>query len=231
MGDSQTAPEKHWALAASLAVVAGCVDLIAYFVLYGVFTAHMSGNTVSSAAFAEKGDGNKALMHALPLPFFAAGVMLGVLIGAITERRGMQRQYTPTLIAEGLALLAFVFLSPNVSSKSIQPVSWMYVATLAMPVLAMGLQNATVRRVSGTNVRTTYITGMLTDFVEHSMKALLREGPFKPAAIAGSVWLAYLVGAGAGGVLYLHVGTIAMLLPVLLIVVLAFVEHRMRFSR
>jgi glyoxylate carboligase len=82
---------------------------------------------------------------------------------------------------------------------------------LATGTLAMGLQNVTVRRVSGTSVRTTYITGMLTDFAEHTMKAILREGPAEPAMIAGSIWVAY---------------STAMLLPAALLAVLATLERR-----
>ena len=190
----------------------------------------MSGNTVSAAAYIEKGDGNHALMHALPIPFFLAGVALGVLIGVLTERSGMKRQYTPTLLLEAAALVGFANLSPHLSAQSVEPVSGLYAATLAMPVLAMGLQNATLRRVSGTTVRTTYITGMLTEFAEHSMKAILRESPAQPALIAGSIWLSYIFGAGAGGVLYLHIGSIAMLLPAALIIVFAVIEHRVKFS-
>jgi uncharacterized membrane protein YoaK (UPF0700 family) len=205
-------------------LVAGCVDLIAYFVLYHVFTAHMSGNTVNAAAYAERHDWVNAAIHALPIPLFLIGVMLGVLIGTVTARLGWRNEYAPTLWLEAAALVGFIVLSPHVKEGHAR-VDAIFVATLAMSTLAMGLQNATLRRVSGKSVRTTFVTGMLTDFAEHAMKALLREGPVEPAMVAGSIWVAYLIGAGAGGVLFLNVGTIAMLLPVALLAVLAMIER------
>ena len=215
---------ERWLFAAALATVAGCVDLIAYFVLYGVFTAHMSGNTVRAAAAAEQQQWVEAAIHAMPIPLFVAGVMLGVLIGHVVETLKLTKRYAPTLVLEAIALGGFIVLSPGVD-RTHESLTWVFVATLATAVVAMGLQNATIRRVSGTNVRTTYITGMLTDFAEHVMKAILHEEPTRPALIAGSMWLAYLAGAGAGGVLYLHAGAIAMCLPAVLLLILAFVER------
>lgn len=200
------------------------MDLIAYFVLYQVFTAHMSGNTVRAAASAEQHDWVKAAIHAMPIPLFVIGVMLGVLIGSITARLRWRNEYAPTLWLEAAALVGFVILSPHVQQGHAR-VDGVFAATLAMSTLAMGLQNATIRRVSGKNVRTTFITGMLTDFAEHTMKALLREGPREPAVIAGSIWVAYVIGAGAGGVLFLSAGSIAMLLPTGLLAVLAIAER------
>lgn len=200
------------------------MDLVAYFVLYHVFTAHMSGNTVNAAAFAEQQDWVKAAIHALPIPLFLIGVMLGVLIGNVTARLRWRNEYAPTLWLESAALIVFVILSPHVKEGHAR-VDGIFVATLAMSTVAMGLQNATLRRVSGKSVRTTFVTGMLTDFAEHTMKALLREGPVEPATIAGSIWASYLLGAGAGGVLFLTVGPIAMLLPAGLLAVLALLER------
>jgi len=215
----------HWVFAAALALIAGCVDLVAYFVLYHVFTAHMSGNTVRAAASAEQQDWMKAAIHALPIPLFVIGVMLGVLIGNLSGRIGWSKEYAPTLWLEAALLIGFVVLSPHVEEAH-PVVNGILAAALATGTLAMGLQNATVRRVSGTSVRTTYITGMLTDFAEHLMKAILREGPAEPAMIAGSIWIAYLIGAGAGGILFLRIGSTAMLLPVALLAALATFERR-----
>lgn len=185
----------------------------------------MSGNTVNAAASAEQQDWVKAAIHALPIPLFVIGVMLGVLIGNITARLRWRNEYAPTLWLEAAVLIGFVMLSPHVKEGHAQ-VDGIFVATLAMSTVAMGLQNATLRRVSGKNVRTTFVTGMLTDFAEHTMKALLREGSAEPAMIAGSIWVAYLIGAGAGGVLFLHAGSIAMLLPAGLLAALAIAERR-----
>jgi uncharacterized membrane protein YoaK (UPF0700 family) len=123
-------------------------------------------------------------------------------------------------LLEALALVAFLLLARRLHADS----GGYFVVTLAMPVLAMGLQNATLRRIGSQGVRTTFITGMLTDFAEHLTKAMLRTGPLEPALLTGSIWLLYLVGAAAGGLLQLHVGVAAMLLPVAVLLTIAATE-------
>jgi len=180
----------------------------------------MSGNTVTAAAGFETRNLHEAIVHALPIPFFVLGVVAGVVISTLDQRAGIDPRFAPTLILEALALGAFVLLAHGMQGKS----GGYFALTLAMPVVAMGLQNATFHRVGGQTVRTTFITGMLTDFAEHLTKAAMRTGPLAPALLAGSIWLTYLVGAAAGGILQLHIGETSMLLPIAILLVIVAAE-------
>ncbi|MGH7716709.1 MAG: YoaK family protein, partial [Vulcanimicrobiaceae bacterium] len=161
-----------------------------------------------------------AIVHALPIPFFILGVAVGVVVGTLEERAGLDVRFGPTLVLEALVLGAFVLLARGMHEKS----GAYFALTVAMPVLAMGLQNATLRRIGSQGVRTTFITGMLTDFAEHLTKALLRTGPIEPALLTGSIWLVYLAGAAAGGFLHLRIGVVSTLLPIAVLLIIAAAE-------
>jgi len=65
--------------------------------------------------------------------------------------------------------------------------TWEFYPLVALPAFAMGLQNAALRRVGGRIVRTTYVTGMLTDLAEAGV------------VLGGGIWLAFVTGAITGG--------------------------------
>jgi uncharacterized membrane protein YoaK (UPF0700 family) len=207
-------------------VTAGCVDLICYFTLVHIFTAHMSGNTVVTAAYIETGKWNDAILHALPIPCFALGVVVGVIIDEARPRVRRRTGFAPVLALEAILLVIFAILAFRLTSESARPVSVLFGFALAMPVTAMGLQNATLRRIGSKSVRTTFVTGMLTDFAEYMTKAVLKTGPLRSALISGSMWLAYLIGAAAGGLLDLRIGSVSILLPAAILVVLAIAEAK-----
>lgn len=81
----QTAPvgEKAW-----LALTAGCVDAVGYMVLWQVFTAHMSGNSVSAVVHAGAGKLAVAFHRAFPIPFFVLGVFVGAALSEAPARGG-----------------------------------------------------------------------------------------------------------------------------------------------
>lgn len=216
---------RRWRVALTLTAVAGSVDLICYFVLFHIFTAHMSGNTVSAAAALETGNLKDALLHALPIPVFLCGVVLGVVLESWEERAGSAPRLGPTLVIEVAALATFVILA-DVVPQTPDRITLVLAVTLALPVMTMGLQNTTLRRVGGDTIRTTFITGMLTEFAKAAARALLCRGPWQPATISGSIWVAYLLGAAAGGSLELRWGANAAALPMVMLLLTAVTDGR-----
>jgi uncharacterized membrane protein YoaK (UPF0700 family) len=100
-----------------------------------------------------------------------------------------------------------------------------YFGFAALPLFAMGLQNATLREVGRTAFPTTYVTGVLDTLAKATALALIRreesEAESRTASRAARLWLCYVLGALAGsvGLLFFRAGIL--LLPVLVLVVMA----------
>lgn len=213
--------EKIW-LALLLAWVAGTVDAVGYLVLASVFTANMSGNSVKAGLYLGQSQVQEVIPHLAPIPLFVVGVALGTFITEIVVRRRARAVVFITLGIESLLLLAFLFTGNTfIHGAGMTDQIWQFYLLLALAVLSMGLQTATLQRVGGLTVRTTYVTGMLTDAAQESvrylfwlhdhvrgqswqrMRRVLRVSPlqasFKRAVWLGAIWLFYVAGAIWGG--------------------------------
>jgi len=214
-----------------LAAVAGAVDGIGFLVLLGMFTAHMSGNSVVMGASAGIGDWHRAVLHLFPIPIFIVGVVLGASLNEALARRGVHRLAAPALGLEAAALGLFVVAGhPLMRGGSLRPESeGLFFLLAAIPALAMGFQNATLRRVLGSPVRTTFITGTLTGVGEDTAKYLFwvrdhcgrrrlgvllrlatRHAAVNRAAMGMGLWLGYVVGAVAGAAAQKEWGLLAL---------------------
>lgn len=143
-------------LAAYLALVAGIVNS-AGFVLIGSFCSHVTGNV---GRFAD----DVALRHAaapfallLVVAFFAGAFTASMMLESNAKQRG--RTYALLLFLEAGLLAAFALLSYAMDTRNprfhdIQGI---------LLCFAMGMQNSFVTRLSGAVVRTTHLTGVVTD--------------------------------------------------------------------
>ncbi len=192
------------ALAIGLSAVAGCVDVLGYLGLVHVFSAHMSGNFVTTAEDAVRGRWSSAGVHALPLPLFVVGVALGTLVVHATQRRFRNLRQLPVL---GLELLVLCGCAIGIGSVE-KPGSpeWGRLLLVALRVLAMGIQNATVRRCAGERVRTTFVTGSMVDLVEGLTRRALGDDPGHRLGLLGGLLAAYVIGAASAGVLHRRAG-------------------------
>lgn len=225
--------ESAW-LAALLAWVAGAVDAVGFLTLVHLFTAHMSGNTVGFGAFLGNGHWHEAWRRFLPIPMFLIGVLCGEAIATAFARRGYRPFFAPVLALEAALLLGFLLWDMDaLRNGTIQVQSnGAYILVVALPSLAMGLQNATLRRVGGLTVRTTFITGLLTSFCEETVAWLfwlfghVRAGRGRRAwrvarrqvtwvrmVLLAGLWIAYALGAIGGGFGVARWGMHALWLP------------------
>ncbi len=210
--------DKAW-LALLLAVVGGCVDAVGYVVLFKIFTAHMSGNSIASTVHAGEGDWGEACRRAFPVPVFVLGVAAGAAVCEVMLRRGARSVFAAALALEAALLFAFTAFGAAAAGGGPVPAepAWRFYLIAALPALAMGVQNAALRRVGGAGVRTTYITGMLTNFAEEATLWLFPRPrpdkqphlpPRRPPSAARALlhlglWLCFVGGglAGVAGVL------------------------------
>lgn len=235
--------EKAW-LAILLAWVAGFVDVLGFLTLIHVFTSHMSGNSVSAGANFARGNFSEAGRSASPVPGFVFGVLIGTILGIVAARCGIRRRASIALAVEIACLLAYMLYGStllhagNLSSISVPN----FVLLTSLLAFAMGLQNATLRRVRGFSVHTGFVTGMLTQCAEdaaiglvHIYDWLRRASPDSAARrmhrrrmiLAGGVWLTFAVGGMCGGLSQQRWNLHALVLPiaVLAIVILCDFFH------
>ncbi len=144
-------------LAGYLAFVAGFTNSSG-FVLVGSFTSHVTGSVGRLANDVATGQfGAAAFALILMISFFAGAVLASLLVEA--RARGVARAYGSALVLEAAALAAFMLLALLVRARSPRVLD----AEAAALCLAMGAQNSLVTSLSGAVIRTTHLTGVVTD--------------------------------------------------------------------
>jgi uncharacterized membrane protein YoaK (UPF0700 family) len=83
----------------------------------------------------------------------------------------MRSKYILPMLAEAV-LLAAIWLGIDYRNSALVNLHWNVYAMIAIGAFAMGLQNATITRISGV-VRTTHVTGVLTDIGLEGVQLLL----------------------------------------------------------
>ncbi|MER6248993.1 YoaK family protein [Streptomyces griseorubiginosus] len=181
-----------------LTVVSGLIDAVSYLGLEHVFTANMTGNVVV-LGFAAAGAPGFSVAHTLTsLGSFVVGAMAGGRV-AVRLRSGSRRTWARlTLAAEAVLLgvsAVVAYAAPGATATAY--------TLIAVTAFAMGLRNATVRRLGIPDLTTTVLTMTLTGLAADS-RAGGGPGTRSPRRTASVV--AMVVGAGAGAWLVLHHG-------------------------
>jgi uncharacterized membrane protein YoaK (UPF0700 family) len=135
----------------TLATIAGAINAVGFLGQHHQALSHMTG-TVTVLGYELARGGYGIALHAFSIlaAFFLGCLLSGALIRQSSLRLG--RRYGVALSMESALLLAAVFFlrrGANVGD---------YLAAMAC-----GLQNAMVSTYSGSTMRTTHITGMVTD--------------------------------------------------------------------
>jgi uncharacterized membrane protein YoaK (UPF0700 family) len=187
------------ALLIALTGATGLIDAVSYLGVGHVFVANMTGNVVL-LGFALSGAAGLSITASLAA---VAGFLVGAAAGGrwavASERRSNVWLSTASaaqtvLVGNAAVLTAVGVLRPDGSSRLI---------LLAVLGLAMGLQNATARRLAVPDLTTTVLTQTLTGLAADSSFA----GGSHPRPVRRTVAvLAMLVGALLGGWLTLHGG-------------------------
>jgi len=232
-------------LALAMTWAAGFVDLVGYVSLYGLYTSHMTGNTVSMARHISELDWPGVVRRGWPIVTFIFGLMLGAFIYEAERRRRIQVPFPPAIGLEALLIGIFIVAATGSHYQADippQPAAkfFLMVALLAVP---MGIQNVVIRKVGGINVYTTFVTGSLVKFAEslseylfwlrdrtrgrfrlRILKALCvtpRQVTAQRAALTFGLWAIYLTGAVCGGFAVQQWKLLAMLAPFTLLTMIA----------
>jgi uncharacterized membrane protein YoaK (UPF0700 family) len=150
-----------------LTFTTGLVDAVSYLALGHVFTANMTGNIVL-LGFGIAGSGGLPVVA--PIISLAA-FLLGAGVGGVLVKRMGKRH--PALVARALgievALLAVAAVVAAVAT--IQPDQFSAYVLIALMAFAMGVRNATVRRIAVPDLTTTVLTMTLTGLAADSPPA------------------------------------------------------------
>ena len=135
----------------ALTVTAGVINAVGFLGVHHQAISHMSGTVTVVGMELARADYRVAL-HALAIlgSFFTGCLISGALIAQSRLRLG--RRYGVALALESAALFAAVYFFR----------SGAYLGDY-LAALACGLQNAMVSSYSGSTMRTTHMTGMVTD--------------------------------------------------------------------
>jgi uncharacterized membrane protein YoaK (UPF0700 family) len=109
--------------------------------------------------------------------------------------------------------------------------------------LAMGLQTATVQRAGGQGVRSTFVTGVLSDWaraltqylswlrkppterrVRQAVRESMQQASFRHLLLLAGIWGSYVVGAICGSALELRLALSALAFPLFVLAVLIVID-------
>lgn len=231
-------------LAISLSWIGGYTNVVTFFVLGGAFVSHMTGNTTTFGRELAEQAWAQAEFFGLLIGSFFAGAVASAVMTETARRRGARSKYILPMAAE--ALLLSIFAGVLAVRGHDQPFEG--AARLAMCTLAsftMGLQNATITMISGAYVRTTHVTGVLTDLGLEGVQYMLwfrdrmrrrpgrngrllavsqRHPTILRLALLASIWGSFLLGCVMGTVVYHRLPNIVLIPPVLFVLWILFMD-------
>jgi uncharacterized membrane protein YoaK (UPF0700 family) len=187
---------RHPLVASLLALTftTGLIDAASYLGFDHVFSANMTGNVVLLGFGIGGAKGLPVVAPAVSMAAFVAGAGAGGMLAAALGQRqvaniGWALTIEAVLVAAATLLVAIVDVRPNAPSGD---------AVIALLAFAMGLRNATVRRLGVPDLTTTVLTMTLTGLAAESR---LFGGTGKGSVRRIAAVIAMLAGAVAGALL------------------------------
>jgi uncharacterized membrane protein YoaK (UPF0700 family) len=152
-------PRANRHLGGALAFIAGAINA-GGFLAVQQYTSHMTGVVSAMADDIALGQFALALGGAALLSAFIFGSMVTALLVNWARERDLSSQFALPLLLEALLLLVFGSTGHYIQqSIPLLSVSW----TVLLLCFLMGLQNAIITKVSNAEIRTTHVTGLVTD--------------------------------------------------------------------
>jgi uncharacterized membrane protein YoaK (UPF0700 family) len=172
----------------------GLIDAVSYLGLGRVFTANMTGNIVLLGFGVAGSEGLPVVAPLVSLGAFLVGSGVGGVLAAATQDRH------PDHVARALWIEALLILAAAIVAAAIdvEPGTFDAGMVIALLALAMGVRNATVRKLGVPDLTTTVLTMTLTGLAAES-RAAGGTGGGSVRRIAAV--LAMLTGALAGALL------------------------------
>jgi uncharacterized membrane protein YoaK (UPF0700 family) len=154
-GDART-PEADRNLALSLAAVAGALNTAGFYAV-GLYASNMTGNVSAISDRAGAGELALAVQAMLLVVLFILGSASSTLLIRRRRRKDDLGAYAYSVGAEAILLVAVGLLVLPLRDPARS-----HALVLGLSFI-LGLQNAAVTKISEARVRTTHVTGMITD--------------------------------------------------------------------
>ncbi|TQK02808.1 YoaK family protein [Herbaspirillum sp. SJZ107] len=212
-------------LGAALAFLAGYVDALAFLALFGLFTAHVTGNFILIGAALADPDHSSVLLKLLAFPAFVGGVAAARILAVVAEKRGGAVLRLAYLLE--LVLLAG-FMGFGIAAAPIGSEAGALAMTAGLlGTAAMGAHSATSRLCLGHLAPTSIMTGNVTQIVIDTVDVLRgADDPGLRSRFAKFLWplLAFAVGCVAAAFGFRWFGFAALAVPVAILAGLVMLE-------
>lgn len=195
--------------------LAGYVDTLGFIALFGLFTAHVTGNFVLIAVSLADPAQTPSLLKLLAFPAFILGVAAARLLVAGCERRG-KPAVKPSYLLQLVLLLGFMIcgmLAEPVGDNA----GALAMAAGLLGAAAMGAHSAASKLLLANLAPTSMMTGNVTQLVIDTVDRLRGAADAATRArCAKFFWpvLAFALGCGVAAFAYLAFGFVALAVPV-----------------
>ncbi|TWD45894.1 uncharacterized protein DUF1275 [Agrobacterium vitis] len=225
--DRTEASDRH--LAFYLTFIAGAANAGGFMAVHQ-YTSHMSGIVSSLADNLVLGELELLLSGFTGFVFFLFGAGVSAILINWGRRRNLRSIYALPLALEAALLVAFSlsgFLGPIDRDLALM--------IIALLCFVMGLQNAIITKLSGARIRTTHVTGLVTDtgielgklFYWNGRQTAPPDGPPPVRADMPKLWLLsrmvflFFLGGVTGAISFQHIGISAAIFLAIPVAVLA----------
>lgn len=211
-------PRANRHLGRNLAFVAGAANA-GGFLAVQQYTSHMTGIVSEMADQIALGNFMLALAGLMALVVFVSGATLSTWLVNWAKVRRMRALYALPLLVEAFLLMVFGLLGASIEAR----MTFFVPVTVLLLCFMMGLQNAIITKISRAEIRTTHVTGLVTDIgigfgrllhawqmpESHPVEEL--QAVRRRLTLHVSLVLLFFVGGVLGALGYKHVGFLASL--------------------
>jgi uncharacterized membrane protein YoaK (UPF0700 family) len=149
---------SNWQLGCALAFIAGATNAGA-FLAVKAYTSHMTGVVSSMADNLVLGNAHLVAGALGAVASFIAGAAACAVLINYARRRQLKSQFALPLLLEAALLLLFGIVGAQLATIQ----GFFVSATVMLLCFIMGLQNAVITKISRAEIRTTHVTGLVTD--------------------------------------------------------------------
>jgi uncharacterized membrane protein YoaK (UPF0700 family) len=234
-------------LAISLSWIAGYANVVV-FIHSGMMISHVTGNVTHFGQLVSEFKWAAAWFSVyLPLCFLLGAMLSGACVQIATRMHRRSIYIMPMALQAALLAALSIVIALNVHSDVTLSLTELFVVT-GLGSAAMGMQNATITSISGAVVRTTHLTGVLTDVGteviafglwlrdktrrrgttrwKRVLRGIRRQPDAQKIALLVSIVASFLFGAVVGTIAYDHAPRVGLVPPVLFLLWIILIDWR-----